>query len=1167
MKKVKKGKRLMAAALAVVLSVVTATTNVLPSAMVQVHAAETTQTSDVEGFTLEISGDYGYYVAQKEYQYDSYEDAIKDLGAKCRAIFKDRKSDAISIKIPMVIQSKERDERLDENKGKQFVNDVAKIIFQETENAEEGNLLKDECYMDYQMNYCDYEYKDGTYAGMFYVSGMSHSLSVDRYNQTVKKGKEIISDLNLDGKSDYEKVKAIIRWFSKNVKYDNHYYGEPEKEAITTNPYDFTGPILDGGGVCDGYANAFYFLGKCAGLKVLYQDGATISGTAHALNLVEVNGKYYYIDPTNIGFVGEPSSEFLHGQNYMSTIFKLHDLGTEEIYDNISKEDYSKEHSVCNGDHKLSTAGGYSGPRCEVMGYNSYICTNEGCNYVHREWIPALEHIWDEGTVTQEQSCTEPEITTYKCTRDDVWGENGKCTGTKEVETKSSLGGHTWDEGKVTTEATCQESGEKTYTCSTCNSTKTEEIAATGHEWEEKVIKEATCTQYGTLRQTCKHCGFGQNKKIPATGHLHTELKNVKAATCENTGYTGDKYCTDCKRTYEMGTEVEALGHDWKETSSTGATCEKGIITTFTCSNCEETKEEESGEPLGHVWGEWTVTKEPTCTKYGVKKHYCTRSGCTEYEIDTVDKTEHVKETRNQKAATCTETGYSGDIYCKNCDTVLEEGKEIAATGHTWDEGTVTKEPTETENGVKTYTCKNCDATKTEEIPMETHHWDEGTVTKKATCTEAGKKKFVCTDEGCTKTYTVEIPATGHQHTEILNKKDAGCESEGYTGDTYCKDCEQIIKAGTATKATGHTWDEGKVTKEATCKEKGEKTYTCKECQKTKVEELSKTEHQWDEGTVTKKATCEEAGEKTYTCKNCNATKTEEIKATGHIHTEIRDQKAATCKATGYTGDTYCTDCKKLISKGKEIAKRSHDWKIEEKKATCEKAGERTSTCKSCGEIKTETLSATGHKYGAWKTISTATVFAPAKQIRHCSVCGKSETRTYGSKLRATIKMNATSLKLKRKQSTTKFKATGLAKGDYVRSWTTSNKKIATVTGSKNGTCKIKAGSKTGTAKITITLASGLRKTISVKVQKGTVTCTSIKGIPKKVTIKRRKSYQLRAAVNPFTCTTKVKYKSSNSKIAKVTSKGKITAGKKKGKAKITISVGKKKFVCTVTVK
>lgn len=1160
MKKVKKGKRLLAAALAVVLSVVTATTNVLPSAMVQVHAAETTTKltdSSVSGFYYE-QDEYGKIqcTTDKTYVYTSYEEVVADLGKIAKTIYLEDKYASFSLKIPVEIRTGKRVEQIETS---QIEKDIRKIIREDTGKPEEGytlvsiqrcggNVLAENGY-----DGIDKSYSDGIYKGYYKGSGGYDEMR-DRYHQTVAKLNTVMESLNLNGKSDYEKVVAIINWIRSNVKYGGISSDNPD---ATDYPHDMTGAVLDGYCVCDGYAGLFYYMACSAGLKALYQEGTMIGSGGHAWNLVEVDGMYYYIDPTG----ADSKSEMLWGQDYAYTQNEPDDYEIEETYDNISKEDYSKEHSVCNGNHNLSYSGEW-GATCEEKGYTHYRCLNEGCTYIEREYSDPIGHKWDEGKVTQEQSCDQPEITTYTCTRE----APTYCRDTKEVETKPALG-HTWDEGKVTTEATCQESGEKTYTCSTCNSTKTEEIAATGHEWEEKVIKEATCTQYGALRRTCKHCGFGQNEKIPATGHLHTELKNVKAATCENTGYTGDKYCTDCKRTYEMGTEVEALGHDWKETSSAGATCEKGIITTFTCSNCKETKEEESGEPLGHVWGEWTVTKEPTCTKYGVKKHYCTRSGCTEYEIDTVDKTEHVKETKNQKAATCTETGYSGDIYCKNCDTVLEEGKEIAATGHTWDEGTVTKEPTETENGVKTYTCKTCDATKTEEIPMETHHWDEGTVIKEATCTEAGKKKFVCTDEGCTKTYTVEIPATGHQHTEILNKKDAGCESEGYTGDTYCKDCEQIIKAGTATKATGHTWDEGKVTKEATCKEKGEKTYTCKECQKTKVEELSKTEHQWDEGTVTKKATCEEAGEKTYTCKNCNATKTEEIKATGHIHTEIRDQKAATCKATGYTGDTYCTDCKKLISKGKEIAKRSHDWKIEEKKATCEKAGERTSTCKSCGEIKTETLSATGHKYGAWKTISTATVFAPAKQIRHCSVCGKSETRTYGSKLRATIKMNATSLKLKRKQSTTKFKVTGLAKGDYVRSWTTSNKKIATVTGSKNGTCKIKAGSKTGTAKITITLASGLRKTISVKVQKGTVTCTSIKGIPKKVTIKRRKSYQLRATVNPFTCTTKVKYKSSNSKIAKVSSRGKITAGKKKGKAKITISVGKKKFVCTVTVK
>ena len=113
---------------------------------------------------------------------------------------------------------------------------------------------------------------------------------------------------------------------------------------------------------------------------------------------------------------------------------------------------------------------------------------------------------------------------------------------------------------------------------------------------------------------------------------------------------------------------------------------------------------------------------------------------------------------------------------------------------------------------------------------------------------------------------------------------------------------------------------------------------------------------------------------------------------------------------------------------------------------------------------------------------------------------------------------------------------------------------------------KIKAGNKTGKAKITITLASGLKKTINVTIQKKAVTCTAIKNVSKKLTLNKKKSYQLKPVINPITCTNKIKYKSSNKKIAKVSSTGKITAIKP-GKVKITISVGKKKFVSNVIIK
>ena len=245
-----------------------------------------------------------------------------------------------------------------------------------------------------------------------------------------------------------------------------------------------------------------------------------------------------------------------------------------------------------------------------------------------------------------------------------------------------------------------------------------------------------------------------------------------------------------------------------------------------------------------------------------------------------------------------------------------------------------------------------------------THSWDSGVVTKQPTCTEAGTKTYTCTS--CGKTKTTEIAATGHQHTEIRNKKEATCKAEGYTGDTYCTDCETKVSSGQAIPKIDHTWDNGKVTTEATCEHTGVRTYTCSVCGETKEEETPKTDHTYDDGTVTKKPTCIETGIKTYTCTVCQKTKTEEIPATGHQHTEIRNKKEATCKAEGYTGDMYCKDCGEKLSDGKTIAKTTeHTWdggKVT-KAATCTEKGVKTYTCTVCGATKTEEIAATGHQH------------------------------------------------------------------------------------------------------------------------------------------------------------------------------------------------------------
>ena len=196
-----------------------------------------------------------------------------------------------------------------------------------------------------------------------------------------------------------------------------------------------------------------------------------------------------------------------------------------------------------------------------------------------------------------------------------------------------------------------------------------------------------------------------------------------------------------------------------------------------------------------------------------------------------------------------------------------------------------------------------------------------------------------------------------------------------------------------------------------------------------------------------------------------------------------------------------------------------------------------------------------------WKTTSKATVFAPEKQQGTCTVCGKTTTRDYGTKLAATIKLNAKSIKLQKKQTTKKIKVT-MANGDSIKSWKSSNKKIVTV--NKKGV--IKAGKKNGTAKITVTLASGKKATLKVKVQSPRVNTTKIKGLKSKVSLKKGEKLTLKPAISPLTSQDKVTYTSSNKKVATVSKKGVITA-KKKGTVKITVKSGKKSYTVKVKVK
>lgn len=245
----------------------------------------------------------------------------------------------------------------------------------------------------------------------------------------------------------------------------------------------------------------------------------------------------------------------------------------------------------------------------------------------------------------------------------------------------------------------------------------------------------------------------------------------------------------------------------------------------------------------------------------------------------------------------------------------------------------------------------------------------------------------------------------------------------------------------------------------------------------------------------------------------------------------------------------------------------THTWdegKIT-KEATCTKKGTKTFTCTVCGKTRNQEVSVVAHKFTTWKTTTAATALAPAKQTHKCSTCGKTETRNYGNKLKPSIKVNISSILLKTSQKTTLLRVSGLAKGDSIVSWKSSNTNIAKVYGRSNGTCTIQAGTRSGKAIITIALRSGLKKNITVTVQKTTVKTTKITGVATSLKLKRNQKATLKPVLQPLTSGEKITYKSSNTKIAIVNSKGQITA-RSKGTATITVTSGRKSVRCKVIV-
>ena len=544
-------------------------------------------------------------------------------------------------------------------------------------------------------------------------------------------------------------------------------------------------------------------------------------------------------------------------------------------------------------------------PTCTEQGYTVYICDQDATLTENRDFVDALDHDWGEGVVTKAATCTEDGEKTFTCSRD----------GATKTEVIPAVG-HKWDDGTVTTPATCEASGVKTYKCLNdgCTETKTEEIAALGHNYDDGVVtKAATCTEDGVKTFTC------QNDK----SHTYTEV-------------------------------IPATGHDYDDgVVTTKPTYTENGVKTFTCHNCGDTYTE-SIPALGYTYNETVVA--PTCTEDGYTMHECVEDATKSFKDNIVPALGHeYKEVTTP--ATCKDAG-SVDKVCERCNDKQHVRDIPVNEEHQWDEGVITKEPTATEPGIKTYTCTVCNKTKTESIAkVHVHEYTGlGEIVKEPSCETEGERWMYCTNDGCDSKILVPMPAIGShdwdfEHTECLKK--ATCTEPG-TMLMHCKrDASHTMTYSYG--GTGHIWDEGVITTQPTHDEYGVKTLHCKNCDATMTEKVLPTKYTFTVTVVP--PTCTEDG---YTMHKCNeddsfSYKDNIVHSTGH-HAEMRVIEP-TCKEEGRT-EIYCTVCGEVSTVLSTTPKKDHTWDngVVTTEPTTEHEGVKTYTCTGCGETKTESI-------------------------------------------------------------------------------------------------------------------------------------------------------------------------------------------------------------------
>ncbi len=543
--------------------------------------------------------------------------------------------------------------------------------------------------------------------------------------------------------------------------------------------------------------------------------------------------------------------------------------------------------------------------------------------------------------------------------------------------------------------ATCTSVGYTAYEyCSVCDEVKTEktELPMIPHDWEYVAAKAATCTEpgYKTAGKVCKNCGEADGTEIiPALGHKYDGETTVKKEpTCSEEGIKVGK-CSVCGEE-EAETAIPKLEHTSDAIPAVAATCiAYGWIEGVKCSVCgtvitEPTRTDKVGHTWaaaeegykyctvcgvreGHVHSHGLVTtKAATCGKTGEKHYRC--GDCGDVIVKIIPALTHIWVSVPEKAATCTEDGYTQGSKCEICGEWYTEPAVISSPGHSYGEE-LTKEATCTEEGKKYKVCSVCGEEEIIEVLKKADHSAEVIPAVAATCTKygltAGAKCSVCGEIITAQTRT---EATAHVETVKVTAKAPTCYASGNTEEICCADCEKVIKKAQNIAALSHTLSSWTTVNKNTCTAEGkqERHCTAEGCTYREYRTLNPTGHSYSSYVTVYEPSCENTGTERSVCSSCQAVQDKVIPALGHTEITVKEVPAK-CGFEGTTAGTKCFTCGITMSGLETIPALEHIWEFSEHvDGGCENDSYDIYVCKYNNEhTKTDNIAAApGHEGG-----------------------------------------------------------------------------------------------------------------------------------------------------------------------------------------------------------